>query len=348
VGIYILHQQARGWRKGALSALFVLALISFVVVLPLFRYTIEDPEMVSYRTLTRMGTLERPLAESPVRIFFDNFWKASVMFFWDNGEIWPHSVPHRPALDVVSAALLFLGSVFLLVRYIRHRNWLDISLLISIPLLMLPSTLSLAFPAENPSLNRTGAAIIPVFIIIGLALDQIYLALSGMGNDINQLDRKNLVVEGLNISHKKFPVVASFIFTVLILWSISQNYDLVFKKYQEIYRESSWNTSELGHVVRGFADSIGNENQAWVMAYPYWVDTRLVGFNAGFPTHDYGIWTDQLNSTLNFPAPKLFLIKSDDKQGLKALQTMYPEGVLQYYKSKVETKDFLIYLVDKK
>ncbi len=96
------------------------------------------------------------------------------MPFWDNGGIWVHSIPTRPALGVVSAASYFIGLVMLLVRYIRKRNWLDLTLIISVPLLMLPSILSLAFPEENPSLNRTGGAYIVIFLIAGLGLESIF------------------------------------------------------------------------------------------------------------------------------------------------------------------------------
>jgi len=40
--------------------------------------------------------------------------------------------------------------VLVIVRYIRKRDWVDLFLLVSIPLLMMPSILSLAFPEENP------------------------------------------------------------------------------------------------------------------------------------------------------------------------------------------------------
>ena len=86
-------------------------------------------------------------------------------------EIWVHSVTGSPALDIVSAALYFLGVVLLILRYIRRRTWQDLLLLLSVPLLMLPSILSLAFPDENPALNRAGGAIVPVFLIIAIALD---------------------------------------------------------------------------------------------------------------------------------------------------------------------------------
>ena len=73
------------------------------------------------------------------------------MVNWVNGNIWVVSPTLRPAVDTVSAAFFLIGVALLLVRYIRRRHWLDLFLLLAIPLLMLPSILSLAFPAENPA-----------------------------------------------------------------------------------------------------------------------------------------------------------------------------------------------------
>ena len=89
-----------------------------------------------------------------------------MMFFWDDGDVWVHSIPHRPALDVISAALFFIGLVLVVLRYLRKRTWVDLFMLVSIPLLLLPSILSLAFPNENPNLNRTAGAYVPVFLIL--------------------------------------------------------------------------------------------------------------------------------------------------------------------------------------
>ena len=102
------------------------------------------------------------------------------MFNFDDGEIWVHSVTHRPALDIVSAALFAIGVVLVVVRYIRNRHWLDLFLLVSIPLLLMPSILSLAFPGENPALNRAGGAYIPAFLIGAMALDGLATAI-GLG-----------------------------------------------------------------------------------------------------------------------------------------------------------------------
>ncbi len=132
---------------------------------------------------------------------------------------------------------------------------------------------------------------------------------------------------------------------VLVLWSMTQNYDLVFRQYDALYRSSAWNTSEIGQVIRGFADSVGSPDSAWVVAYPYWVDTRLVGINAGFPTKDYAISVDQIPDTASVTTAKLFILNREDIQGLDAVEAAYPHGSLSTYPSRVPGKEFLEYLV---
>jgi hypothetical protein len=249
------------------------------------------------------------------------------MFFWDNGEIWVHSIMDRPALDLISAALFFVGVVLLIIRYLSKRDWLDIFWLVSIPLLMMPSILSLAFPAENPSLNRTGAAIVPVFLIVGLSLDGLVTGL------------KNCLKAPLGRS------LALGTATILLVLSINQNYGLVFQQYKMQFDRSSWNTSELGAVIRQFADTTGDAGNAWVIPYPHWVDTRLVGINAGVGLHDYALWADQLEFSLENEGPKLFIFKPDDVEAFARLQELYPSGVMRTYESEFEGKNFNIYTV---
>jgi hypothetical protein len=248
------------------------------------------------------------------------------MFFWSNGGTWVHSVALRPALDVVSASLYGLGIVALLWRYLRRRNWADLFLLVSIPILLMPSILSLAFPEENPSLNRTTGAWVPVFVIAGLAFDSLLASL-----------RRLRAPQGW--------AAAGSIGLLLVAWSAAQNYDLVFNQYARQYELASWNTTEVGHVVRAYADSIGTPNTVWVVGFPHWVDTRLVGINAGYPRLDYAIWPDQLETTLDVAGTKLFILKPEDQEGLNMLRSLYPGGQLRNYNSRVENKDFRLYLV---
>ncbi len=327
VGLYLIHRQSLGLRKQTIWCLGVLALAALLVFLPLMRYALENPGMFSFRAFSRLGTTEQPLPGPAGTIFLENLWKALTMFAWDDGEIWVTSVTHRPALDVISAALFYLGCGLLLVRYLRKRNWLDLFLLLSVPMLLMPSILSLAFPGENPSLNRMAGAIVPVFLIAALCLDGLMSAAES------------------RLSQPAGSYLAWGMAAILVILASVQNYRLVFNEYQRVYRQSSWNTSEMGKVIRQFTGSVGTPDTAWVVAFPHWVDTRLVGINAGYPLKDYAIWPDQLQETAADLRAKLFLVKPEDTQGLLALQSLYPQGVLQEYFSAVENHNFYMYFV---
>ena len=250
---------------------------------------LENPDSFSYRALTRLEGIEQPLPAPWLVVFASNTWNALRMFNWNNGNIWVHSVPDRPALDVVTGALFLAGVCLLLVRYAQRRHWLDLFLLLSIPILLLPSILSLAFPGENPSLNRTAGALVPVFLIAALALD-------GLITCLRKRQSAGLVAYGL---------------TGLLLWgSASQSFQLVFNQFDRNFRQNAWNSSEMGAVIKEFGLVYGETDSAWVVPFPYWVDTRLVGVWAGIPNRDFAIWPDQLSKTLQVPGPKLFIAKA--------------------------------------
>ncbi len=326
VGLFLLHPQAKGKRLQVISGLLVLVLISLIVFLPLLRFALEFPTLFDFRAFSRLGIAESVLPGPALLIFLKNLWNASIMYFWSDGNIWVHSVTGSPALDIISAALFFSGVVLLLIRYIRRRTWQDLVILISVPVLMLPSILSLAFPDENPALNRASGAIVPVFLIIAMALD-------GLMSGVEQ-----------RMPSKTGSAYAWGIALILIFFSAFVNYNLVFNQYQRAYELSSWNTSEMGSVIRDFGDMYGGTNNAYVVPYPYWADTRLVGMTAGDPTRDYAIPLDLIASTLNLPQPKMFLVNPEDQADLNLLHQLFPQGTVSNYASKVG-KDFYIYMV---
>ncbi len=312
--LYLLHRQAQGKRRQTLGAFVITGVISVVIFLPLLRYALESPmnmDNVGFRTLTRIGTTEQAYPGPPVQIFFDNLVKSWLMPFWNDGETWVSSITNRPALDIVTAVLYFLGTLMVLIRYLRRRHWIDLFLLAMVPLLMMPSILSLAFPVENPSLTRSGGAIIPVFILAGIGLDGLIKAIRGPGAAKFGLALAILVGGGL------------------FAGSVSQNYDLVFNQFENQYMLGAWNTSQIGTVIKEFATTIGTPDTAFVIPYPYWVDTRLVGINAGYPTKDYAIPRDELLGTRDLQGPKLFIYKPEDTQTGDELKNIYPSGYSQ-------------------
>ncbi len=319
--IYVLHQRDPLIRRQTLIGLLLLALTSFLVFLPLARYAMEEPYSFGFRALSRVGTLERPLPGPAWQIFLSNLWNALRQFNWDNGVIWVHSIPNRPALDVVSGVLFLLGVFLLLVRYWNRRHWQDLVLLLAVPLTQMPSILSLAFPSENPSLNRTAGAIVPVFLLVGIGLEGV---LSALG------------------SEKKRVVIGWGLVGMLFFLSALQNYDLIFQQYNNQYRLKAWNTSELGAVMKDAMRQGVPADRIWAVAYPHWVDTRLPPIWAGVPGLDMAVWPEHLPDTLDLPGPKVFLVKYDDQEALALLRTLYPMGEWQYYESEFDHHDFWI------
>ncbi len=325
--LYLVHSQSKGQRLPVIASLTALVLVSLVLFLPLFRYILAEPEGFFFRTFSRMGSWEVPINDPLALVFIKNVGRALAMFSWDSGEVWPISIPHYPALSFVSGGLFYLGAGLVLVRYIRHRHWLDLFLLLSIPLFMLPSTLSLAFPAENPNLYRTGGAMVPVFLMVALALDSLMTAVA-------------------RSFHGSAGGYAAWTVALILLASNAwQDYDLLFHKYYDQYLMSSWNSSEMGQVAREFIDSYQTPATVWVVGYPNWVDTRLVANNAGFPGRDYELKPENFPSTLSVSGPKLFIINPDDRSAQESLLQLYPEGHMYPYHSKVATKDFIIFMV---
>jgi len=328
VGIYLLHAQSKGKRIQTIWAVLILSLMAFLVFLPLFRYSFTNPEMFNYRALTRLGTAEQNYPGPVGMIFLSNLWKATIMPFYDNGNVWVNSVVYRPGLDVVTAALYFLGLVGLVVRYIKRRHWLDLFLILSVPLLMMPSILSLAFPEENPSLNRAGGAIIPIFLIAALAIEGVFSAL------LKRTNRKGLAVS--------LTLVTGL---VLFSWSTIQNYNLIFYQYDNQFMDGAWNTSEMGQIIHSFADSVGTPDTAYVVPFPYWVDTRLVGINAGYPLKDYALTTDHFSDTLQETRSKMFIIKKEDQASLDSLINLYPSATYWEHKNLRPGKNFWVFVV---
>jgi hypothetical protein len=202
-------------------------------------------------------------------------------------------------------------------------------MLVSIPLLELPSILSLAFPAENPDLYRTGGALVPTFLIVAVALDGL---LAGIGSRMN----------------RRLGTALTWVLVLILAgWSSYQNFDLVFNQFASQYTAGAWNSSEMGAVIKQFGQTYGSTDNTWIVPYPYWVDTRLPGVWAGIPNRDFAIWPENINTTLDVQGPKLIIVNVEDTAAMDQLQTLYPHGVWSRFvsKTKQEGKDFMIFFV---
>ena len=331
MALYWLQQRDKLRFYRAFVWLGIVTFISLIVFLPLLRVWTQIPGQFNYRTATRLfgvdAGVEIPEGLGLVGVVLKNVWDGLLMFNWDSGDIWVNTIPGYPSLDLVAGAAFLIGVVLVLARFAAKGRWQDGFLLLGIPVLMLPSTLVLAFPQENPAPNRAGGAAVVVFLLAAIALEAV-------------LRSVRTTLEG-----KSGVRLAAVLGVGLVLASAWHNYALTFSTFPEQYAPSAKNTSELGAVIEQFTDTVGSPDQVWVVAFPHWVDTRLVGINAGFPTKDFAIWPEELEATLSAPSPKLFLLNLNDQAGLEALQSLYPEGKYRIYPARYPEQNFLIYTV---
>ncbi len=307
------------WQNATLGGFA--ALLTF---LPLGRYMRDNPTMFWYRAATR--ALSDSLTPADLwRIFWQNVKNALLMFNYRGDVVPTNTIPLSPVLDTVTGVLFVLGIVYLLWQLIRWRDRRSLYLLIAFFIMLMPSTLSFAFPRENPSVVRTGGAIPLVMMIAAMPVVFLYR------QTIRYLPRAGTAV-----------ITGSLL--LLIIW---QNYTWYFIDYSHHYRQTVWNTTEMAQVARGFADSIGDMTHVYHVAYPYWADTRLIGINAGLPGWENAI-TDiqQLDAHRNDPAPKLYLLHVDDRAAQARLRLLFPAGHLWRHHSVIgPKKDFMVYFV---
>ena len=325
--IYILHQKVKDKRTQAIWAFGVIALFAVILAIPLLRYAWEYPTEISLRTVTRMTSAEVPLADNVVKVFFANTWNALVMPFWKDGSTWFLSVTDRPGLDVVTAALYFIGLIIVFIRWLKNRNWQDLFLLVSIPILLLPSILALAFPNENPSPSRTSGVVIPIILVAVIGFQSLF---SSLWSKCRRAFGK---------------VMVAALALCLVMISANQNYNIVFNQYSDSYAHATWPSKEIGEVCKDFINSIGTPETCYVSGLGHWVDTRLVAMVAGYPEKDFALWPEDYGNSLAITDAKLFIVKPDQTDALQQLQNMYPHGYSTYHSSTIEGRDFIAFLV---
>lgn len=324
---YLLHVSDRSKRIRALVALGCLILVSALAFTPLLRVLVDRPDEVLYRMMTRMGTIERVYPNHPLLQLAINIWDALKMFAWDTGQTWVITVVNRPGLDWLTGAFFHVGLVLVGYDYVRRRRWESVFVLASLPVLVLPSALALAFPIENPGPNRMTGAIVPVFIIAGYAF-----AVSA------QWVRERVLTDRQRLAY--LPMA------ILLLFAGLANHRLVFDVYAEQQRSNAWNYSEAAEVMRGFADSVGDFDDFYIVAYPHWFDSRIPAIPAGAPIRAYAVFPEELAEQELDPASyHLFLLKPEDVESISMVQDLHPSGTLSRYESAVAGRDFYMYLI---
>lgn len=314
------------------------AAVMILVFLPLGRYAQESPESFWFRALSRSTDVQQRVQGNPAVVFVDNVKNALLMFNYRGDSVAINTIPGSPFLDTVTGGLAVLGFVYILWRMILHRDRRAFYVLTALFFLLLPSTASIAFPNENPSAARAGGAAPVAMIVAALPLA---LAVRQLGQaSANGLIRPSGVGRFLAVG----------IAVVALALAAKLNHQWYFVDYDKQWRNTAWNTSELGAVVKGFASSIGDLQHAFHVPYPHWADTRAIGIKAGNPRWENAlplsnpVGVERLRALAADPASKLFLIHPEDQSALRLLRETFPTGVMRLHRSDRPGKDFWVFL----
>ncbi len=319
--IALTDRRLRGKRLGVLGDGLLMAFTAVLVALPLLHYMTDRPDQFWYRAATRAGNLERTIGAEPLVIFGKNLWNMLLAFGWKGASTWVVVRQYEPFLDAATAALATAGIVLLAARLIRGSlRWPLVA--IGLFVLTLPSTLSLSFPEENPSINRSGTAIPAVFLVAALAVVALVPRRRGPGR-----------------------IAAVAVLAGLLLFSIALNYRHYFVDFRDSYDLSVDHAIPMAGVLEQYRNKGVPLRQMYLLYSDYWVDGRNIGFELGDPS-----WaTTQIFPTGELPPPTaarpLVFLHTQGAPILAELQKRYPGGNDSVVRQTPSERSFAVYYV---
>ncbi len=214
-----------------LPGLVLYAVAFAIVVTPLAQFAIRHSDQVTARQ-GQVSIFDQPGDKDSGDLLRENVWADLKMMNVRGDPNARHNLPDAPMLDEISAALLVLGAG---VAVWSIRDWRRGGLLLWYGLALVPSAVTLSY--ENPSAIRAIGVIPPMFLLIGLAIDELQRALSP-----GRLRRGAFAVA----------------MVALVAWAAGINYHVLFEhqaKDQQVYDMFQ---SQLTRATRAVANEAGH------------------------------------------------------------------------------------------
>jgi hypothetical protein len=138
---------------------------------------------------------------------------------------------------------------------------------------------------------------------------------------------------------------AAAIVMVLFVLSARANFNRYFTDFALVYRQSSWNSSEIASAIRGFAGSVGDTEHAWIVAYPDWVDARNVGINMGQVGWEQTVENaDAALKQSGDGKPSLYALNAQDHANLVRLEELFPGGQIRAFNASIPGHEWLLFI----
>jgi hypothetical protein len=238
---------------------------------------------------------------------------------------WVNFVTRRPFLDFAAGGLFLAGVALALARIFRGSiRW--VMPVAGLFVLTLPSVLILTFAHENPSVNRSVAAIPVVFLLAAAPLDRMSRWLDSL---------------------RAFPRVAGYLaVAALLALSVRLSFRTYFVDYHRQYSRLVEHTMEMANEIRAWVSRGIPASNVYVLNRQYWMDPRNIALELG--DADWAIRQEippGLPPRLVKRRPLLFLFNPNDEERRLALRRLYPEGEERTIAQEHPDRNFSIYVV---
>ncbi len=258
LGLTMLDRGRTRRRRSIAADGLLIAATAAIVFLPLLRFMVARPDLFWYRVATRAAGVERPVAAHPLGVFADNVVRMAGAFHWRGTETVVNAVRLDPFLDPMTGGLMIAGLIVAGTWIARgSRRWLF--LVLSLPVLTLPSTLSIAFPIENPSINRSVTAIPVVMLLAALPLARL-IARAGRG------------------LARQIAEAGAVACLALAAWQSYVRYFVDFDRQYPYVVQDSLSIARAMDAFRARGVPLYN---IYLISFPDWVDARNLAFESG-------------------------------------------------------------------
>jgi hypothetical protein len=326
VAVALLDSRRRGRRLAVIGHGGLAAFTSALVFLPVLKFALvgEHREFFWARILTRTTGAEQALEDRPLVLFGRNLLHMAQAFHWKGASTWTVLTQYDPFLDAVTGALLLGGGVLAL-RLAFTGGWRWAWLFPALFVLTLPSTLALAYPDENPSLNRAETAAPVVFLGVGLAYAYLWRGIW----------RERIALRAAG--------AAALLAAAAV--SIRDNAVDYFVRLGRSYDAVIDHALEVAAVLGDYRKKGIPLSQQYLLGTAFWIDARNVALELGAPG-----WVDAHNvPPPQVPAlaerPLVFVYRPNELARIEELHRLYPDGTERLYPQSNPDRNFGVYYV---
>lgn len=309
-----------------------LVLGAIYIMIPLARYIYDDPARYLYRAATRITDLETSLPSDLIRTLFSNVFKTLRMFHWVGDAVFLYNVPFHRQLGFLCSILFLFGLGYVIWRW---RHGYNVTVLLVLGIMLLPTIMSLAFPGEVPNVGRAIGALPAVVILAGVSLalvrrHMVQLVEAKLAKTFHvQLQCADRALVDWQGSLNKMGKAFAIIVLLAVLGLEARAFiPLYFRDYVTHLPMRNYPISlKLAQAIDDFWD----DGETYIKIVPYWYDENALRVQLRRADPNWPYEQPQLRPDappLSGPPGKFMIIlHPNDQEGLTLLQRTFPHGI---------------------